>query len=94
MFWRIVRQGNGGYGKIKGLVMNIDGIEACHNIRTRGRQDDIHVDLHVIVSPAMHVSTAHDLSNTIEKIIKENIAGVTDVVVHIEPTSHLKDKTV
>ncbi len=71
--------------KIKGVVMAVKGVRACHKIRTRGRVDDIHVDLHVQVSPDMHVDKAHDISYRIEGAIKGCISGVTDVVVHIEP---------
>ena len=71
--------------KIADVVMAVKGVRACHKIRTRGRQDDIHVDLHVQVSPDMHVDRAHDISFRIEGAIKSCISGVTDVVVHIEP---------
>lgn len=72
-------------GKIEKIVLAVRGVKACHKIRTRGRIDDIHVDLHVKVNPDMHVDKAHDISFRIEKAIKEGISGVTDVVVHIEP---------
>ncbi len=71
--------------KIKYICMAIPGVKECHRIRTRGRLDDIHVDLHVVVNPAMHVETAHTITEVIEKAIKVKIPGVTDVVVHIEP---------
>lgn len=71
--------------KISAVVMAVKGVRACHKIRTRGRQDDIHVDLHVQVAPDMHVDRAHDISYRIEDAIKKCIVGVTDVVVHIEP---------
>ena len=70
---------------IKRLVMCIGGVKECHMIRTRGRQDDVHVDLHVVVNPDMHVGAAHNITELIEKNIKERIVGVTDVVVHVEP---------
>ncbi|MDP3730478.1 MAG: cation diffusion facilitator family transporter [Candidatus Omnitrophota bacterium] len=71
--------------KIMDVVMAVKGVRACHKIRTRGRSDDIHIDLHVQVSPDMHVDRAHDISYRIESAIKSCISGVTDVVVHIEP---------
>lgn len=71
--------------RIMNVVMAVKGVRACHKIRTRGRQDDIHVDLHVQVNPDMHVDRAHDISYRIEGAIKSCISGVTDVVVHIEP---------
>ncbi|MDD4879417.1 MAG: cation diffusion facilitator family transporter [Candidatus Omnitrophica bacterium] len=66
-------------------LSDIKEIVGCHRIRTRGRSDDIHVDLHVTVDKNMPVGKAHDLSTTIEKRIREKFPGVTDVIVHIEP---------
>jgi cation diffusion facilitator family transporter len=71
--------------EIRAIVNAVEGVKECHMIRTRGRADDIHLDLHVVVNPSMHVGRAHDITETIEKKIKEKISGVTDVVVHIEP---------
>lgn len=71
--------------KITDVVLGIKGVKACHKIRTRGRPDDIHLDLHVQVSSDMHMDKAHQISYAIEEAIKKNIPGVTDVVVHMEP---------
>ncbi len=71
--------------KIVDIVLSIKGVKTCHKIRSRGRPDDIHVDLHVQVNPDMHVDRAHKISYDIEEEIKKNIPEVTDVVVHIEP---------
>lgn len=76
--------------KIKDICVEISGVRECHMIRTRGRPDDIHVDLHVVVSPGMHVDKAHEITETIEKKLKERVSGVTDVVVHIEPNGKSK----
>lgn len=71
--------------KIADIVLAIPGVVTCHKIRTRGRSDDIHIDLHVQVAPNMHIDTAHKISYDIEEALKENIPEVTDVVVHMEP---------
>jgi cation diffusion facilitator family transporter len=71
--------------KIADIVLGIKGVKACHKIRSRGRSDDIHVDLHVQVNPDMHVDSAHKISYAIEEAIKNGIPEVTDVVIHIEP---------
>jgi divalent metal cation (Fe/Co/Zn/Cd) transporter len=59
--------------------------------KTRGRTDDIYVDLHVLVNPTMHVDQAHKISSDIENTMKKQISGVSDVVVHIEPREHEKN---
>jgi cation diffusion facilitator family transporter len=71
--------------KIKEIVLGIKGVKACHKIRTRGRPDDIYIDLHVQVSRNMHIDEAHKISYAIEEAIKKEIPGITDVVVHMEP---------
>jgi len=71
--------------KIVDIVLDIPGVKTCHKIRTRGRPDDIYVDLHVHVNADMHVDKAHKISYAIEEAIKKGIPGITDVVVHIEP---------
>jgi cation diffusion facilitator family transporter len=74
--------------KIVNIVLGIKGVKACHKIRTRGRSDDIYLDLHVQVDADMHIDSAHKISYAIEAAIKKDIPGITDVVVHMEP----KDK--
>jgi cation diffusion facilitator family transporter len=71
--------------KIEDIVLGIKGVKTCHNIRTRGRPDDIHLDLHVEVSAEMHMEEAHRISYAIEETIKKSIPEITDVVVHMEP---------
>ena len=71
--------------EIQKLILSIKGVKECHQIRSRGRPDDIHIDLHVLVDPEMHIHRAHHLSYAIENKIKRNFRGVTDVVVHMEP---------
>jgi len=71
--------------KIEGIVLGTAGVKSCHKIRSRGRPDDVHIDLHVQVNPDMHVDHAHKLSYAIEEAIKKGIPEITDVVVHIEP---------
>lgn len=76
--------------KIASIVMKVDGVSACHKIRTRGRPDDICVDLHVQVNSLMHIDEAHRICDVVEGAIKKNIPEVTDVIVHIEPKEKKK----
>jgi len=78
--------------EIKRTVLSIRGVEECHQIRSRGRGDDIHIDLHVLVDPEMHMHRAHHLSYAIENKIKKDFRGVTDVVVHMEPYEKKREK--
>jgi cation diffusion facilitator family transporter len=72
------------------LALEMEGVEDCHNIRTRGTSDEIYVDLHVKVKKDMHIDMAHDIAHNVEEHIKSNVKGVRDVVVHLEPYKEKK----
>ena len=78
--------------EIEKVVLSIKGVKECHKVRSRGRPDDIHIDLHVLVDPEMDVHRAHHLSYAIENKIKRDLRGVTDVMVHMEPMEEEKNK--
>ena len=71
--------------EIKDIVMLIEGIKECHEIRTRGRDDAVHIDLHILIDPGEQIHKAHDLAHSVEEVIKKKFPSVIDVVVHIEP---------
>jgi len=71
--------------EIKRVVLAVEGVRSCHGVRTRGRQDDMHIDLHITVDTGMTIGSAHDLNHKIEGIIQKKIEGVTDIAIHIEP---------
>lgn len=71
--------------KIVNVVLGVKGVKTCHKIRSRGRPDDVHIDLHVQVNADMHIDDAHKISYAIESAIKKSIPEITDVVVHMEP---------
>jgi cation diffusion facilitator family transporter len=71
--------------QIEKIVLRVDGVKGCHKIRTRGRLDDIHIDLHIQLDPSTRMDKAHDISYEIEDAIKKEIPSVSDVLVHLEP---------
>lgn len=80
-----------GEGEVERIVLKVPGVKKCHRVRTRGRRDDVHLDLHVLVEDHVPVVRAHQVSSDIEKKLKAEFRGVTDVVVHVEPLSSEKD---
>ncbi|MFH1691206.1 MAG: cation diffusion facilitator family transporter [Candidatus Omnitrophota bacterium] len=73
--------------QIEAFVLEVPGVKKCHKIRTRGRRDDVYIDLHVLMDDKMLLVDAHEVSFQIEKLIKKTFSGVADVIVHIEPLS-------
>lgn len=67
------------------IVKRIDGVKGCHDIRNRGAEHSIYLDLHVLVDRAMSIERAHGIADRIEEEIKKEFPSVVDVVVHTEP---------
>ncbi|MBU4345485.1 MAG: cation diffusion facilitator family transporter [Desulfobacteraceae bacterium] len=71
--------------QIRSIAMAINGIEHCHKIRSRGWEGYIHVDMHCHIKRHMSLDEAHKIAHLVEDKIKENIHGIKDVTIHIEP---------
>lgn len=74
-----------GYDEIRGVVVNIEGVRDSHAIRTRGRRNEIYLDLHVLVDPKISIDKAHDIADEVETEIRRCYPEITDVLVHVEP---------
>lgn len=66
-------------------TMLCEEVKECHKIRSRGRKDEVFIDLHILVVPEMEVADAHDLQHKIEKILKEKFGDQTSAIIHVEP---------
>ena len=75
--------------KIEAIVMKIKGVKSCHKIRTRGRPDDVYLDLHIQIVWDMTMLDSHLLSHTIQKEIMNAFPQIVDVLVHMETDSGL-----
>jgi cation diffusion facilitator family transporter len=64
---------------------SIDGVLECHSVRTRGPENQVSVDLHVLVAPGTTVERGHAIAHAVETELRARFGQVTDVVVHVEP---------
>ena len=70
---------------VEAAALEEPGVLEVHNVRSRGPLDDVHVDLHVLVDPAMPIADAHAIGHAVELRLRDRWPGFTDVVVHVEP---------
>lgn len=73
--------------EIERVALEEPGVLEAHNVRSRGPDDDIHVDLHVLVPPGMRIGDAHAVGHRVERRLRDRWPGLTDVVVHVEPAT-------
>ena len=75
--------------RIRDVALKVDGVQECHDIRSRGTANDVFVDLRLHVPSDMDISAAHELAHQVEGRIKKEFTEVTEVVVHIEPDNKM-----
>src|SRR5262249_54060274 len=71
--------------EVEAVAMLEPGVREVHNVRSRAPADDIHLDLHILLDPAPPLAEAHELGHRVERRLRDRWAGVSDVVVHVEP---------
>jgi cation diffusion facilitator family transporter len=75
--------------KIYELVMKVPEVRYCHKIRTRGKENHIMIDLHVGINKDFTLEYSHRLAHNIEDMLKEQLEGVSEAIVHLEPVDTL-----
>lgn len=71
--------------KIRNMIASVEGVRALHMLRTRKMGPDALVDVHIQVDSFLSVSEGHQISETVRQQLVQNIPGVSDVTVHIDP---------
>lgn len=70
---------------IGAVVAGVDGVLGCHDVRTRGSENEVYVDLHVQVDPAVTVAEGHAIAERVELAVAGSFDEVIDVIAHLEP---------
>lgn len=70
---------------VAGIAARVPGVAGTHKIRSRGPADAASIDLHVQVDPALDIGRAHAIGHAVAAELRTTLAGVADVVVHVEP---------
>jgi len=70
---------------IRQRILEVDGVRACHMLRTRTSGSDSLVDVHLQVDPTLSVSEGHQIGERVRKRLISEVEHVADVTVHIDP---------
>jgi cation diffusion facilitator family transporter len=70
---------------IEEVIAANPAVRQWHKLRTRTVGREVFLDLHILVDPALDVAAAHEISESLEKALHEQIARPVNIMVHIEP---------
>ena len=70
---------------IREIVVEFSEIKYIKNIRSRGCENNIYIDMDIMVEPDMTVEKSHELTHNIENTKREKLNKNIQVATHIEP---------
>jgi divalent metal cation (Fe/Co/Zn/Cd) transporter len=71
--------------KVGQLTLGVPGVLSCRDVRSRGMEDSVYVDLKIEVDPQLTAARAHEVADQVEQRLHDSFPQVVDVVVHVEP---------
>ncbi len=71
--------------ELQRVIREVDGVEGLHRLRTRVMAGQALVDVHVQVDPYITVSEGHQIADTVERRLVDEIPEINDVTVHTDP---------
>jgi cation diffusion facilitator family transporter len=70
---------------IKNIVNANSQIRQWHKLRSRMVGREVFLDLHILVDPDLNIGSAHEIAETLENALHEQITRPVNIIVHVEP---------
>lgn len=91
--WQIVKSTSGVLGdriviaedEVRRVVMADRRVMGCHEIRTRGSEDFVFLDLHLWMAADTRLADAHEISHDVKDRLMAQYPQIRDAIIHIEP---------
>jgi len=71
--------------EIRKVILETDGVQGIHLLRTRQMGEDAFIDAHIVVDPRITVSEGHMIADKVRDLLIDQFDDVMDVLVHIDP---------
>ncbi|MDT8300628.1 MAG: cation diffusion facilitator family transporter [Sedimentisphaerales bacterium] len=70
---------------IKKIINSDSSIRHWHKLRTRTVGREVFLDLHILVDPELNIAAAHEIAESLENALDQEISRPVNITVHIEP---------
>jgi cation diffusion facilitator family transporter len=70
---------------IRDVINANSSIRQWHKLRTRTVGREVFLDLHILVDPNLSIAAAHEISESLENALHEQMVRPVHITVHIEP---------
>ena len=77
--------------KIEAIIKDLKGVISSHQIRTRGGENEIFLDMHLVLASDIPLEEAHQICREARQKIQEKFPEIKDIVIHPEPVDKYKE---
>jgi len=71
--------------QIQNIIGQVKGIRNWHQLRTRSVGREVFLDVHILVDPELNITRAHEIAESLETSLIEQLSRPVNVMVHVEP---------
>jgi len=71
--------------RIKDIINANPSIRQWHKLRSRTVGREVFLDLHILVDPNLNIAAGHEIAETLENTLHEQMSRPVNITVHIEP---------
>ncbi len=71
--------------RVAQITSAVKGVRTVKDVRSRGMEESVYVDLKIEVDPSLPTAHAHAVADEVERMLTASFPQVVDVVVHVEP---------
>ncbi|MFH1615272.1 MAG: cation diffusion facilitator family transporter [Planctomycetota bacterium] len=71
--------------QIEGIIKSNGHVRQWHKLRTRVVGREVFIDLHILVDPALAITDAHSIAESLESMMHHQINRPVNIIVHVEP---------
>jgi cation diffusion facilitator family transporter len=71
--------------QIKDVIKANGQIRQYHHLRTRTVGREVFLDLHILVDPKLSIAAAHEIAESLEGALHEQVTRPVNITVHVEP---------
>jgi len=71
--------------RIRNITLGFPEVHGVHDIRSRGTEQELYIDMHLLIDPTMGLAESHRLSHAVEQKICQELNVGARVMIHMEP---------
>ena len=77
--------------KIRQCTLSVDGVIDMHDLRARTAGGLYQMELHIVVDAGLTVTEGHRIAKAVESCLAEEVAGLDQIIVHVDPAMEKKE---